>query len=393
MRQIGRRGSTGRAHVGRAAVSLGVASAVLILAAAPGLAASSAAAPAKRDPSVKVDYSVPQPPLPPVGVPFVIANAATGDVIAERDAHKRMPPASTLKMLTALALLPNLDPRKVITATYGESSVEGTRVGLVAGEKYHISDLFYGMFLASGNDASLALSRANGGDKVTVAEMNQIAKQIGATDTLVVNPDGLDAKGQLSSAHDLCIFAREGLKRPDFASYVATKWVKFPGRSAKKKGQHRQTFQVWNINRFMQSGYRGAIGVKSGYTTHAHNTLAIAATRGSRTYIVTLMGIQGNSYKYGIALMNWAFKNGAKVKPVDTLLPPPPTPSPSPTIAPASHTDDAAIQASGQQSKQTSVGSSFKLPMPIVALWGVVTAIVIGVLVMRRRDQAADFDE
>jgi D-alanyl-D-alanine carboxypeptidase (penicillin-binding protein 5/6) len=374
-------------------LSLGAATVVLAGVAAPALAARTALTPAKRDPGVKVDYSVPQPPLPPVGVPFVIADATTGDVIAERYAHKRMPPASTLKMLTALALLPNLDPRRVITATYGESSVEGTRVGLVAGEKYHISDLFYGMFLASGNDASLALSRANGGDKVTVAQMSQIAAQIGATDTVVVNTDGLDAKGQLSSAHDLAIFAREGLKRPDFASYVATKWIKFPGRSAKKKGQHRQTFQVWNINRFMLSGYRGAIGVKSGYTTHAHNTLAIAATRGSRTYIVTLLGVQANSYKYGIALMNWAFKNGGKVNPIDSLLPPVPTPSATPSAAAASHTDDAAIQASGQQSKQASIGSTFKLPMPIVVLWGVITAVVIGVLVMRRRNQAADFDD
>jgi D-alanyl-D-alanine carboxypeptidase (penicillin-binding protein 5/6) len=374
-------------------VTVGAASAVVLVAAAPSLAASTAMAPAKRDPHVKVDYSVPQPPLPPVGVPFVIADAATGDVIAERDAHRRMPPASTLKMLTALVLLPNLDPRTLVTATYGEASVEGTRVGLVAGEKYRISDLFYGMFLASGNDASLALSRANGGDKATVASMNQIAQQIGATDTLVVNPDGLDAKGQLSSAHDLGIFAREGLKRPDFASYVATKWVKFPGRSATKKGQHRQTFQVWNINRFMQSGYRGAIGVKSGYTTHAHNTLAIAATRGTRTYIVTLMGVQANSYKYGIALMDWAFKNGGKVKAVDTLLPPPPPPSPTPSAAPAGHADGAAIQASGEQAKRTSVSSTFKLPMPIVALWGIITAVVIGVLVVRRRNQSADFDD
>jgi D-alanyl-D-alanine carboxypeptidase (penicillin-binding protein 5/6) len=249
------------------------------------------------------------------------------------------------------------------------------------------------MFLASGNDASLALSRAAGGDQVTVTEMNQIAQQIGAADTLVVNPDGLDAKGQLSSAHDLCIFAREGLKRPDFASYVATQWVKFPGRAAKKKGQHRQTFQVWNINRFMQSGYRGAIGVKSGYTTHAHNTLAIAATRGSRTYIISLMGVQGNIYKYAIALMNWAFKNGGKVQPVDSLIPAPPTPSPTPSVAAAAHLDESAIQASGQQAKPAVAGGDFKLPMPIVVAWGFATAIVIAYLVMRRRKQSADFDE
>lgn len=377
-----------RAGVGRFVPAVVAAGLIVNTVAVP---AQGAALPAKRDPNVQVSYAVPQPPLPPVGVPFVVADANTGDVIAQRFAHKKMPPASTLKMLTALALLPRLDPRKVVTATWGEATVEGTRVGLVAGEKYHISDLFYGMFLASGNDASLALSRANGGDAVTVAQMSEIAKEIGANDTTVKNPDGLDAKGQFSSAHDLCVFAMHGLQRPDFASYVATKMVKFPGRPGKKKGDHRQTFQVWNINRFMLSGYRGAVGVKSGYTTHAHNTLAIAATRGSRTYLVSLMGVQGNSYKYGIALMDWAFKYGAHLKAVDSLLPPPPSPSPSPTpvaVAPISHDQ---VQASGAQ--PTAQPGRVRFPMPVVAIWGVLTAGVIAFLVRRRRSEPdpADF--
>ena len=338
-------------------------------------------------PSSCLSPHLPQPPLPLATIPFVVAEDSTGAVIAERDAHQKLPPASTLKMLTALALLPVLDPRKMITATYGEASIEGTRVGLVAGAKYRVSDLFYGMFLASGNDASLALARAAGGDAKTVASMTKIAQDIGATDTVVKNPDGLDAAGQVSSVHDLAIMARIGLRRPDFASYVAAVWVKFPGRPATKKGQHRQTFEVWNRNRFMLAGYRGAIGVKSGYTTKAHNTLVIAATRGHHTYIVSLLNVQGNPYIPAIALMNWAFKYGAKAKPVDSLVAPQPTPSPSAT--PLSHTDASQVKASGSpltHSATTSDGST--LPLPIVALWGVATVVAIAYLVIRRRRES-----
>ena len=285
---------------------------------------------AKRDPTVESDPAMAAPPPVPREIPFVVADGTTGAVLAERDGHKRLPMASTLKMLTLLSLLDVLNPNQVVHATYGDVAVSGSRVGLVAGAAYHVRDLYFGMMLASGNDASLALARAAGGQSKTVDLMRATALGLGATETTIVNPDGLDAKGQLSTVHDLALIAMSGMKRHDFASIVGTTWVWFPGALPKKKGAHRQKFEVWTINRFMLHNYRGAIGVKSGYTTHAHNTLVIAARRGARYYIVALLNCKHDPYIYAEALMTWAFKHGAVARSVDQLLP---TATPSPSVA------------------------------------------------------------
>ena len=95
---------------------------------------------------------------------WLLADLDTGEVLAARDAHGRYPPASTLKMLTALTLLPKLKDRRVLlTATESDVDVDGTRVGLVAKGRYTVDVLFQAMLMASGNDAANALARAAGG--------------------------------------------------------------------------------------------------------------------------------------------------------------------------------------------------------------------------------------
>ena len=379
--------SSGRSAIGTFAAIV-VASALVAMTSAP---AANALTPRNmqhpKPHEVFWDHRVGEPPRVPTTIPFVVADATTGAVIAERDAHKKLPPASTLKILTALALLPVLDPRKTVTATYGEATVMGTRVGLVAGATYRVSDLFYGMFLASGNDASLALSRAAGGDAKTVARMNDIARAIGASDTVAKTPDGLDTRGQVSSVHDLALMSMIGLQRPDFASYVAATWVKFPGRLPAKSGLHRETFEVWNLNRFMLENYPGAIGVKSGYTTKAHNTLVIAATRGRHTYIVSMLNAQVNPYVYATALMDWAFKYGARAHAVDTLLPT----AQSGRSEQASRDRISVLQAALPQSGFGSGAgpASPRFPLPLVVLWGLGTLVAIGFLVRRRRRETS----
>ena len=144
---------------------------------------------------------------------FLLADLDTGEVLAARNPHGHLRPASTLKVLTALTLLPQLNPDSVYKARSEDANAEGSRVGVVPEATYTVHQLFQGMFLMSGNDAASALANAAGGHRETVARMSALAKSLGALDTTVRNPSGLDAPGQFSSAYDLALLGRAGLAR------------------------------------------------------------------------------------------------------------------------------------------------------------------------------------
>ncbi|MYS51098.1 D-alanyl-D-alanine carboxypeptidase, partial [Streptomyces sp. SID6013] len=139
------------------------------------------------------------------------------------------------------------------------------------------SDLWNGVFLNSGNDAVHVLAALTGGWSATAARMQAKARALGARDTHVRSPDGYDAPGQVSSAYDLAVFGRAGLRRPDFARYCAKVDAMFPGRDGRSYG-------IMNTNRLLTGAggvapYPGLIGVKNGYTSNAGNTLIAAARR------------------------------------------------------------------------------------------------------------------
>ncbi|MFM7146898.1 MAG: D-alanyl-D-alanine carboxypeptidase family protein, partial [Actinomycetales bacterium] len=200
---------------------------------------------------VQVDPGPDAQPLPDIrAASWVIADATTGAILAAKDAHLQRAPASTLKTLTALTVLPNLPLDGTYRPSHKDAAVGGTRVGLVAGKPYTIRELLYGAFLSSGNDAATALARANGGVRETVQQMNALAAQLQAFDTVAINPTGLDEPGQLSSAYDLALFARAGLARPDFAEFARTKTYDFPSRGS-------GTYRIYNTNRLLMSNFRG----------------------------------------------------------------------------------------------------------------------------------------
>lgn len=267
--------------------------------------------------------------LPDIGATtWVLADLNTGEILAAKGPHIERPPASTLKTLTALTLIPRLDATAVHTATYSDVAVEGSRVGLVENGEYTVAELFEGLFLQSGNDAAMALASANGGFDLTLAQMNEEANRLQAYDTIAKTTSGLPAEGQVSSAYDLALIARAGLTRDDFFSYANTISVPdYPGYMPTTAGGVRETFTIANQNPLLnpidgRAPYEGAIGLKTGWTTEAGKTFIGAAQRGDTALVVTLMNFAGPTYDAAAPLLDWGFANINNVTPIGILVDP-----------------------------------------------------------------------
>ncbi|AZS89076.1 D-alanyl-D-alanine carboxypeptidase [Streptomyces griseoviridis] len=284
------------------------------------------------------------PQVPDVSaLSWVVADARTGEVLGAHDAHRQLPPASTLKTLFALTVLPVLPGGLRHTVTEDELSDIGpgsSLVGVSEGHSYQVADLWRGVFLNSGNDAVHVLAALNGGWDATAAQMRAKARALGARDTHVLSPDGYDTPGQVSSAYDLAVFGRAGLRNADFARYCGTADATFP--------EDGWSVEIQNTNRLLTGAdgvapYPGLIGIKNGYTSNAGNTLVAAARHGGRTLVVTVMNPQAGGgyavYDEARELLDWGFDAAGRVDPVgslDALRPTPRVrPEPRPVAASA----------------------------------------------------------
>ncbi|MEU3610281.1 serine hydrolase [Streptomyces sp. NPDC035033] len=284
--------------------------------------------PARLDrPGTQVQPLAGAPALPtPSALSWVVADAGTGEVLAARSAHRKLPPASTLKALFALTALPRHKASERHTVADEELTGIGegsSLVGVKEGYTYRVSDLWNGVFLSSGNDAVHVLAAMSGGWESMARQMQEKARSLGARDTHVVSPDGYDAPGQVSSAYDLAVFGRAGIQDPEFTRYCSTAYADFPAGS--------WSYGIANTNRLLTGAdgvgrYPGLIGVKNGYTSNAGNTLIAAARRGDRTLVVSVMNPQSGGglavYEEARSLLDWGFAAADKVRPVGSLLPP-----------------------------------------------------------------------
>ncbi len=245
---------------------------------------------------------------------FIIADLDTGEILAAKNPHKKLPPASTLKTLTALTLLPRLNMNKIYVGTKKEPATIGNKVGIYPGRKYKIKDIWYGFMLDSGNDAGVALANASGGIKKTAALMQAKAKSIQAFDTTPKSPHGLDTPGQLSSAYDLALIARAAMDRSDFRKIVKTKRYTFP-----KSGPKNVNRKIKNLNKLLFT-YPGTIGVKTGWTTRGQNTYIGVVKRDGHTIIITFMHLKYGRDALAKELFDWGFKAIGEVEPVGKLV-------------------------------------------------------------------------
>lgn len=264
------------------------------------------------------------PPLP-TGIDassWLVADVDTGDILAARAAHSHWLPASTLKVLTALALVHRIPAQTPIPVTFADINVDGTRVGLVPGKTYSADSLFTGLLIASGNDAAGVLADAAGGVDTTLRYMAEEASLLHANDTVAGTPSGLDAPGEHTSAYDLALLGRAALADPLVAKYltIRTATVSAPGVAA---------FQIANHNPLL-GRYEGTVGVKAGYTVAAQATYIGAASRGGHRILVTLMHAYPHFKPFAESLLNWGFAVDGHIQPVGRLADPGPNASGTP---------------------------------------------------------------
>lgn len=311
---------------------------------------------------------------------WLVADAGTGEVLAAHNAHVKLPPASTLKTLFALTVLPAVpgDVRHTVSHKELMGIGEGSSlVGVVEGNSYKVADLWRGVFLNSGNDAVHVLAALNGGWEHTARQMQANARTLGALDTRVVSPDGYDADGQVSSAYDLAVFGRAGLRNPDFARYCSTAAAAFPGTDG-------TTYRIANTNRLLTGAsgvkpYPGLIGIKNGYTSNAGNTLVAAAHRNGRTVLVTVMHPQKGGglqvYEEARALLDWGFDASGHVDPVGSLD----------ALRPVAHTAQGAPPDGTRRVTASEPAATLDWPMTGVVAGGAGLAAATLVVALRRR--------
>lgn len=236
-------------------------------------------------------FLLPVPAAKAAGEPGVSAQSAIlisgddGTVIFEKNAHERLAMASTTKIMTALLTLEEAersgDP--VIDITEEMVRVEGSSMGLKAGDRLTLTNLTSGMLLASGNDAANAAALYLGGSQEEFAKlMNARAGEIGMTETNFVTPSGLDDEEHYSTAYDMALLGREAMGNEEFARIAgsSTLQVEFT------KPEQKISYQ--NHNKLLRL-YDGCIGIKTGFTKKAGRTLVSAARRDGTTLIAVTL--------------------------------------------------------------------------------------------------------
>ncbi len=200
----------------------------------------------------------------------------TGRVLWRRHPRRVRPMASLTKMMTALVVADRLGHRASAKVTPHALDYAGSGVGLLPKNRWvRVDVLLHGLLLVSGNDAARVLAERAGGGSIHgfVRLMNQRARRMGLSCTRFTSPDGLD-RGNRSCPADLAAMARAVLREPRLARIVAKKRaaMPFPGKGGR--------LELWSTNPLLRGGYRGATGVKTGYTVAAGRCLVASARRG-----------------------------------------------------------------------------------------------------------------
>ncbi|MBD0330737.1 MAG: D-alanyl-D-alanine carboxypeptidase, partial [Thermoleophilia bacterium] len=233
----------------------------------------------------------------------ILVDARTGRVLYARAPHRRLPVASTTKIMTALLAVERLRPQRRVTILPKVARVQPFREGLRPGERVPVWKLLYGLMLYSGNDDALALAHATSGTrKAFLALMNQRAAELGMENTRFSSPSGVIDRGNYSTAWDMAALARYAMRDPHFRRVVRTK--------VKRVRWAAPTFAKVYVNKNpLLATYRGADGVKTGWTSKADTCLVASARRGNTRLIAVVLGARGSAAVEARRLLDLGFRS------------------------------------------------------------------------------------
>jgi D-alanyl-D-alanine carboxypeptidase (penicillin-binding protein 5/6) len=220
----------------------------------------------------------------------ILLERDTGKIMYEKNAHKKLPPASMTKVMTMLLIMEALDEGKIkleekVRVSEHAASMGGSQIFLEAGEEMTVKDLLKGVAIASGNDASVALAeRIAGSEEAFVKMMNEKAEDLKLENTHFKNTTGLPAKNHYSTAYDMAVMARELLKHEEITSYTSVY------EDYLRKGTEDE-FWLVNTNKLVKF-YSGVDGLKTGYTSEAKYCLTATAKKNDMRVITVVMGAE-----------------------------------------------------------------------------------------------------
>ena len=238
----------------------------------------------------------------------LLMDAATGEVLYEKNADSPLPPASVTKIMTLLLVMEEIEKgtlkySDMITASANAASMGGSQIYLKEGEAMSAEDMIKSVVIASANDAAVALAEhIAGSESAFVARMNARAAELGMKNTKFENTNGLDdtATQHVCSARDIAIMSRELIKHKDILKYSSI-WM-----DTIRDG----SFGLTNTNRLVRF-FKGATGLKTGSTSKAKFCVSATAERDGMHLICVVMGAPSSDVRNTIAahLLNLGFAN------------------------------------------------------------------------------------
>lgn len=243
------------------------------------------------------------------------ANAAillerdTGEILYEKNAHEKLPPASMTKVMTLLIIMEALDDGRLqlddqVTVSERASSMGGSQVFLAAGEQMSIEDLIKAIAIASANDASVALAEhIAGSEEAFVKMMNDKVKELNLENTMFKNSSGLPAKDHYTTAYDMAIIAKELLKYEKVLEYTSIY------EDYLRKGEENE-FWLVNTNKLVRF-YPYVDGLKTGYTSEAKFCLTATAEKDDMRVVTVIMGADTSKSRNAMTmnLIDYAFSH------------------------------------------------------------------------------------
>ena len=237
---------------------------------------------------------------------YILLEKETGTVLASKNETERRPMASITKLMTILLILEDIDNGKLsltdeITASAAASEMGGSQIYLKENEVMNVDTLLKSIFVASANDACVAMAEhLCGSEAAFVERMNEKASEIGLTDTAYKNPHGLDEDGHYSSAKDIAAISRLVLSHDLTRNYTGI-W---------QERIRNGTFELTNTNKLIRY-YDGATGLKTGSTTNAGSCLSASAKRNGMELIAVVLNSPTSEMRFTDAkrLLDYGFAN------------------------------------------------------------------------------------